>query len=602
MKDKMKRAVAHHTGIYTLILVVGVFITLFMATISPSNASVEAGAKRVLYINAFHRGYGWSDEIESGLRDTFDASGTKIDLSVVYLDTLRYGSAFVSDKAAELLAAKNVSASTDLVIASDNAAVDFALQHQTVLFPNQPLLYTAVKDYPPENLQSAGNVTGISEYTDYKDAVDLALLLHPQARSVVFVGTTAEGHNQRVVDIVTKQVIPAYEGLFDTEVFVNQSIDELDVGLSQFPANTLVFLLSNTLPKSDGTQYSPAETARLLSSITPFPVYTYWHSHIGHGAIGGQIVTGYSQGKAAAQLALDVLSKGTSTPLPATQSAPSSLFFDLEALSKHKVDRSALPEGTRFINYQPPIWQEYKIEALTTLVIIFGLASLVLAFVLLTKRQSDTIHQISDENEELTHALDANQEALEDVTHQLEEVNPVDDLTGLTNLRYFNDMLDKELRRASRYKTPLSLLLLSIDKFEEYKTAQGDENANKVLVDISKVLSSTCQRSSDVVAHLVDEKFAIILPHTTRENARIVCQKLHDNLKVKNVPFILSRTGALTFSIGLSSLDASNERINPQHMFNTSEMMRIEAERKGGNDTHSDVIAAQPLPGSSRQS
>lgn len=602
MKDKMKRAVAHHTGIYTLILVVGVFITLFMATISPSNASVEAGAKRVLYINAFHRGYGWSDEIESGLRDTFDASGTKIDLSVVYLDTLRYGSTFVSEKAAELLAAKNVSASTDLVIASDNAAVDFALQHQTVLFPNQPLLYTAVKDYPPENLQSAGNVTGISEYTDYKDAVDLALLLHPQARSVVFVGTTAEGHNQRVVDIVTKQVIPAYEGLFDTEVFVNQSIDELDVGFSQFPANTLVFLLSNTLPKSDGTQYSPAETARLLSSITPFPVYTYWHSHIGHGAIGGQIVTGYSQGKAAAQLALDVLSKGTSTPLPATQSAPSSLFFDLEALSKHKVDRSALPEGTRFINYQPPIWQEYKIEALTTLVIIFGLASLVLAFVLLTKRQSDTIHQISDENEELTHALDANQEALEDVTHQLEEVNPVDDLTGLTNLRYFNDMLDKELRRASRYKTPLSLLLLSIDKFEEYKTAQGDENANKVLVDISKVLSSTCQRSSDVVAHLVDEKFAIILPHTTRENARIVCQKLHDNLKVKNVPFVLSRTGALTFSIGLSSLDASNERINPQHMFNTSEMMRIEAERKGGNDTHSDVIAAQPLPGSSRQS
>lgn len=601
MKDKMKKAVAHHTGTYTLILVVGVFITLFMATISPSNASVEAGAKRVLYINAFHRGYGWSDEIESGLRDTFDASGTKIDLSVVYLDTLRYQSASVSEKAAELLAAKNVSASTDLVIASDNAAVDFALQHQTVLFPNQPLLYTAVKDYPPEHLQSAGNVTGISEYTDYKDAVDLALLLHPQTRSVVFVGTTTEGHNQRVVDIVTKQVIPAYEGLFDTEVFVNQSIDELDVGLSQFPANTLVFLLSNTLPKSDGTQYSPAETARLLSSITPFPVYTYWHSHIGHGAIGGQIVTGYSQGKAAAQLALDVLGKGTNTPLPATQSAPSSLFFDLDALSKHKVDRSALPEGTRFINYQPPIWQEYKIEALTTLVVIFGLASLVLAFVLLTKRQSDTIHQISDENEELTHALDANQEALEDVTHQLEEVNPIDDLTGLTNLRYFNDMLDKELRRASRYKTPLSLLLLSIDKFEEYKTAQGEENANKVLVDISKVLSSTCQRSSDVVAHLVDEKFAIILPHTTRENARIVCQKLHDNLKVKNIPFILSRTGALTFSIGLSSLDASSERINPQHMFNTSEMKRIEAERKGGNDTHSDVIAAQPLPGSSRQ-
>ncbi|WP_188009114.1 diguanylate cyclase domain-containing protein [Grimontia hollisae] len=595
MTNKIKRTIAYHTSVYTLILIVSVLITLFIASISPSYASVEAGAKRVLYINAFHRGYGWSDEIESGLRDTFDASGTKIDLSVVYLDTLRYQGASVSEKVAGLLAAKNISASTDLVIASDNAAVDFALQHQSVLFPNQPLLYTAVKDYSPGKLQATGNTTGISEYIDYKDAVDLALLLHPQASSVVFVGTNTEGHNQRVVDIVRNQVLPAYVGVIDTEIFVNLSIDTLDDELSQFPANTLVFLLSNTLPKADGTQYSPAETARLLSSITPFPLYTYWHSHIGHGAVGGQIVTGYSQGKAAAQLALEVLDKGINASLPDAQSAPSSLFFDLEALDKHNIDRNALPEGTRFINYRPPIWQEYKIEALTTLVIIFGLASLVLAFVLLTKRQSDTIHQISDEKEELTHALDLNQEALEDATHQLEEMNPIDDLTGLINLRYFNDMLDKELRRASRYKTPLSLLLLSIDHFEEYKAAQGNEKANKALTDVSQVLSSTCQRSSDVVAHLVDEKFAVILPHTTQENAQIVCQKLHDALKVQNVPFMLSRTGSLTFSIGLSSLDASDERINPQHMFNTSEMMRVEAERKGGNSTRFDVIATQPL-------
>ena len=120
-----------------------------------------------------------------------------------------------------------------------------------------------------------------------------------------------------------------------------------------------------------------------------------------------------------------------------------------------------------------------------------------------------------------------------------------------------------------------------------------------MLTGISQVISETCQRSSDVLAHLVDEKFAIILPHTTRENSHIVCQKLHDHLRAKNLPFILSSTGAVTLSIGLSSLEASGERINPQHMFNTSEMMRIDAERQGGNGTRSDVIATHSEPGSS---
>ncbi|CZF82763.1 Phytochrome-like protein cph2 [Grimontia celer] len=599
MNNKTNSTFSRFISLPILGLVVGAFFTTMLVAVASSNASADAGAKQVLYINAFHRGYGWSDEIESGIRDTFDASGTNIDLSVVYLDSLRHEVEAVSEKVAELLALKKVADSKDLIITSDNAALDFALRHQKTLFPNQSILYTALKDYSAETLSQSLNSTGISEYTDYKNAVDLALSLHSDARSIVFIGTTEEGHNQRVVDIVKETVLPAYTDILDTEIIVDKSIEALDKELSQFPANSLVFLLSNTLPKSDGTEYSPAETARLLSSITPFPVYTYWHSHIGHGAIGGQIVTGYSQGKAAAQLALEVLSKDVATALPSAKSAPASLFFDLDSLDKHNISRDALPEGTRFINYQPPIWQEYKTEALTTLVIIFGLASLVLAFSLLTKRQSETIHQISDENVELTHALDLNQEALDDVTHQLEEVNPIDELTGLSNFRHFNDMLDKELRRASRYKTPLSLLMISVDQFEGYKSAQGEEKANAVLTGISQVISETCQRSSDVLAHLVDEKFAIILPHTTRENSHIVCQKLHDHLRAKNLPFILSSTGAVTLSIGLSSLEASGERINPQHMFNTSEMMRIDAEKQGGNGTRSDVIATHSEPGSS---
>ncbi|MDD1793987.1 diguanylate cyclase [Enterovibrio sp. ZSDZ42] len=560
-------------------------------SLSSSPVSAETSAKKILFINSFHRGYGWSDEVENGLRETLSASGQPIELSVVYLDTLRHDAVPIKDKLADILALKNVNEAIDLVITSDKPAIEFALTHQNTLFPRQPIIYTALTDSSTETMDNAPRITGISEFTDYLNAIDVALTLHPDADSIAFIGSEREGHNQHMVDVIKDNVLPTLSTKINTEIYLDKPLDELDESLSHLSANTIIFALSNTIPKMDGSLYSPAETARLLASVTPLPVYTFWHSHIGHGPVGGQIVTGFSQGKAAAQLALQVLNQDIDAPLPADQVAPASLFFDLEAVEKHQIDSTMLPEGSRFINYQAPIWQEYKTEALTTLVIVFGLSSMVLAFVLLARRQTETIHQMSDENVELNQALDLNQEALDDVTHQLEEVNIVDELTGLGNTRHFNDMLDKELRRASRYKTPLSLLLISVDQFDAYVNTQGQEDADKQLMAISQIIKDTCQRSSDVLAFLHNAKFAIILPHTTRDNSQVVCQKLHSGLKHKTLPFMLSQTGALTLSIGLSSLESTEDRINPQHMFNTSEMMRLDAERKGGNGTQSEVIS-----------
>ncbi|WP_407333509.1 ABC transporter substrate binding protein [Enterovibrio sp. 27052020O] len=591
-----KTTVARLFSLYFLAMAVGVLLTTSVIMMASPHASAETDAKQILFINSHHRGYGWSDEVENGLRETLASSAVPIELSVVYLDALRHDALPIKDKLADILKLKRVSDATDLVITSDNAAIEFALAHQKDLFPRQPIIYTALKDVSTDAYDMNPLVTGIAEYTDYQQAIDVALSLHPKTQSLAFIGSQREPHNQRIVDIIKKSVVPAFANKLDIEIYIDKPLDELDAALSQLPTNTVLFALSNTLPKSDGTLYSPAETARLLASVTPFPVYTFWHSHIGHGALGGQIVTGFSQGKAAAQLALQVLASDINAPLPDHQTAPASLFFDLEAVENHRIDKTRLLEGARFINYQPPIWQEYKTEALTTLVVVFGLLSLVLAFVLLAKRQTETIHQISDENTELTHALDINQEALEDVTHQLEEVNTIDDLTGLANVRHFNDMLDKELRRASRYKTPLSLLLVSVDQFDGYLDTHGEDDANKKLAVIGQVIKNTCQRSSDVLAFLLNGKYAIILPHTTRDNSKVVCQKLHDGLKQQNIPFILSKTGALTLSIGLSSLESTADRINPQHMFNTSEMMRIDAERQGGNGTRSDVIEIHSSP------
>nr|WP_269809215.1 hypothetical protein [Enterovibrio nigricans] len=105
------------------------------------------------------------------------------------------------------------------------------------------------------------------------------------------------------------------------------------------------------------------------------------------------------------------------------------------------------------------------------------------------------------------------------------------------------------------------------------------------------MFSKTCQRSSDVLTYLTLAHYAVILPHTSRDNALIVCEKLHSTLKETNIPFVTSQTGALTLSIGLSSLEGTDERVSPQHMYNTSEVLRAAAEKGNGNVTKADIIA-----------
>lgn len=551
--------------------------------------SAEMSAKKeVLFINSYHRGHGWSDEIESGIRETLLAAGEPIELSVVYLDSLRYQAASVREKVADILNIKNVAESTDLIITSDSAALDFALSHQEQLFPKQHILFTAISDLEDYPISNEKKTTGILQFKGFNTAIDLALSIHENTSDIVFIGSTKEPHNERILDIIEKEIAPEFSRKLKVSILSDQSIDQLDQALSKLPRTTLVFAISDTLQKSDGNLYSPVETARILSSITSLPFYSYWHSHIGHGAIGGQIVTGHNQGKAAGQLALQVISSRQGLPSP--KAPPASLFFDVDVMKKFGIQKDQLPEGTQFIHDKPAIWQEYQMEVLTTLTLLFGLISVVLGFILLTRRQKQTINKMYDDQSSLSQALELNKEALDEMKQLLKEVNNVDELTGLFNVRYFDEMLDKELRRASRYGTSVSLMIISIDRYQSYVRHHGEEKAQELLIEFSELLTFTCQRSSDVIAYIQDAKFALILPHTNQENALIVGHKVHHQLKEADFPFILSNTGSVTVSIGLSSLEGLSQHINPQHMFNTCEMLRIAAEKEGGNKSKSDCV------------
>ncbi len=102
-----------------------------------------------------------------------------------------------------------------------------------------------------------------------------------------------------------------------------------------------------------------------------------------------------------------------------------------------------------------------------------------------------------------------------------------DGMTGLFNRRAFDQVLETELARAKRYGHPLSLIILDMDSFKIYNDTYGHPAGDERLKAIANIMLENV-RDPDVAARYGGEEFAIILPHTTKEGAIFLAERLRE--------------------------------------------------------------------------
>jgi len=111
----------------------------------------------------------------------------------------------------------------------------------------------------------------------------------------------------------------------------------------------------------------------------------------------------------------------------------------------------------------------------------------------------------------------------------LKEISIRDELTGLYNHRHFNELLTGEVRKANRYRRPLGLVILSIKNFTAINEALGHEEGDRILVAAARAIRDTI-REVDLPTRYGDNEFAVILPESEEEAARIVAKRIADAL------------------------------------------------------------------------
>jgi len=144
----------------------------------------------------------------------------------------------------------------------------------------------------------------------------------------------------------------------------------------------------------------------------------------------------------------------------------------------------------------------------------------------------------------------ANQKVnLEAMNARLLELATTDGLTGLIDHRTFQERLAEECSRATRYKTPLSLLLLDVDKFKQFNDTFGHPAGDAILKRVADILHG-CARNTDIVARYGGEEFVIILTETEADKAVLAAERVR--AAIEDAVWTLR---PITVSIGICTLD-----------------------------------------------
>ena len=170
------------------------------------------------------------------------------------------------------------------------------------------------------------------------------------------------------------------------------------------------------------------------------------------------------------------------------------------------------------------------------------------------------VRTYQDEIKESNENLRNHNIKLQQANELLEQLSITDGLTKLHNHRFFQDQLTREIRRADRASTALSLLLIDIDDFKSLNDRFGHAAGDELLHGLALIMNAAV-RSSDLLARYGGEEFAVLAPGTDQEGAYQLAEKLRTEIAESS--FILGdsmRLTRTTVSAGVSQFKGDRRK------------------------------------------
>jgi signal transduction histidine kinase/CheY-like chemotaxis protein/ABC-type uncharacterized transport system substrate-binding protein len=298
----------------------------------------------VLVLNSYHPQYTWTEELVRGVRDEL-AGIPPENLHIEFMDARRMvDDAHYLELLANVYRHKYARFHPDVIISSDDSALNFLLERRDTLFPGVPVVFCGINSRTPEELEIVPNMTGILEGLEVTGNLNLIRRLHPDARRVVLLADrTSLG--QGMVQ-VARGVIGAFESpSLKIEVWDDFTLDELGKRVEAVDDHT-VFLLLAIHEDRVGRYFSFTEDLQPLTRRSRAPIYAMFGMLLGQGVVGGMMSDPYQHGRATAAMARRVLAGTPIDSIPVVPSAEYLPRFDYAELRRFHIPEDRLPPGS----------------------------------------------------------------------------------------------------------------------------------------------------------------------------------------------------------------------------------------------------------------
>ena len=153
--------------------------------------------------------------------------------------------------------------------------------------------------------------------------------------------------------------------------------------------------------------------------------------------------------------------------------------------------------------------------------------------------------------------------------------------TGLFNSRHFNSELAAELRRASRFKRPVSVLMADLDLLREVNNNHGHLAGDAVLRGVADVLRREL-RDYDTAARFGGEEFTILLPETDGEEAFAIAERIRAGVEAREIS-LAPRPGIVRASISLGVATFPHDAKNAEGLLDAADTALYRAKLAGRN-------------------
>jgi len=275
---------------------ISICLIIAITFLKPINIYAGSEIKNIVLLNSYNKGFTWTDDQVNGIVDCITNQYPNVKIYVEYLDWKNFSNENVLASQYKLFFEKYKNTKIDLIITTDDAAMEFAIDYRKDLFSGAPIIFGSVnKEVAIQFMEGVENITGVYEHIDTEGTAQLIQEVHPNVNTVYAITENTES------GLVTlARIYEGFQSLHNSNIQVislsDKSYAEIKNILLEPDKDSVVYMASYSTD-AKGQVFSPKLSAIEFGRISQIPIYLIHDNTMNDEVMGGSMLSGELHGR-----------------------------------------------------------------------------------------------------------------------------------------------------------------------------------------------------------------------------------------------------------------------------------------------------------------